>query len=300
GVVRWSAVRVTDITDQPAKRRIARLAAISGKPKDPKSIADCMDFYCQRLDEVGEKSPDLVVLPEVINADQLRNDGSNPSEPIPGYSTDRLAEKARKYRTYIVASLVEEEGPRLYNTAVVLDREGKIIGKYRKTHLTVGEGLLSGKRPGDSYPVFDTDFGRIGVQICFDNHYPEVARILAVKGAEIIAFPNMSDSREGGELWEPTVRVRAVDNHVHIVAAVNFGRSCIVSPRGELLSTTGKERGGIALAECDLDQSVRNYSDRSIGKRYLQVRRADTFEPLLHHYWESKGFEARAAQGAAD
>jgi predicted amidohydrolase len=94
----------------------------------------------------------------------------------------------------------------------------------------------------------------------------------------------MGDGREKGTLWEPYVRTRALDNQVHIVAAVNGGRSCIVSPRGALLSLVDKTRGAIALARCDLDETVRNYSGRPIGKRYLQIRRAGTFDILRHEY----------------
>jgi predicted amidohydrolase len=185
---------------------------------------------------------------------------------------------------YVAASLSEREGHCLYNTGVLIDREGRIVGKYRKTHLTIGESLVSGKTPGNEYPVFETDFGRVGYMICYDNHFPEVARALAIQGADVIVFSNMGDGRENGILWEPYIQTRALDNQVHIVAAVNGGRSCIVSPRGEILSIVDKTRGAIAIARCDLDVTVRNYSGREIGKRYMQVRRSDTFGILRHEY----------------
>ena len=128
---------------------------------------------------------------------------------------------------------------------------------------------------------------RIGYMICFDNHYPEVSRILAVKGAEIIVFSNMGDGREKGILWEAYMQTRALDNNVHIAASVNGGRSCIVSPRGEILSMSGQSPGSMAIAECDLDQSVRAWTGRPIDKRYLRVRRSETFEPLTRHLWET-------------
>ena len=288
GSVRWSDAQLTNITDVPVKPRTAYLAAISGKPYKPASPEDCMDFYCKQLDEIGPKGVDLVCLPEVINTDGVAGDRSKLAEPIPGPSSKRLAEKARKYGMYVCASLSEREGDRIYNTGIIIDRSGAIIGKYRKTHLTISELLLSGKMPGDTYPIFQTDIGAIGYMICYDNHYPEVARTLAVKGADIIVFSNMGDGREGGTLWETYIRTRALDNQVHIVAAVNGGRSCIVSPRGELLDINDKTPGAIASAHCDLDASVCDFTGRPIRKRYLRMRRNDTFAPLTGHFWEAK------------
>jgi len=216
-IIRWSGVRLTDVSDQPYKPRIVRLAAVSGAPEAPKSPQGCLDFYCGRLDKVGREGVDLVCLPEVINTSGLKGDTSRFAEPIPGPSTLRLAAYASKYRMYVAASLSEREGGCLYNTGVLIDREGRIIGKYRKTHLTIGESLLSGKTPGNTYPVFETDFGRVGYMICYDNHYPEVARALAIQGADVIVFSNMGDGREKGILWEPYMRTRALDNQVHPV-----------------------------------------------------------------------------------
>lgn len=285
GLVRWSSATLTDITDQPVTPRRARLAAIAGRPKNPRTSSECLDFYCARLDEAGRAGVDLVVLPEVINTDGIEGaDKPALAEPIPGPSTNRLSEKARQHHTYIAASLLERDGALLYNTGVLIDRQGAIVGKYHKTHPTIGESLTGGITPGDDFPVFDTDLGRVGYMICFDNHYPEVARTLAVKGAEIIVYSNMADSREKGALWEPYVRTRALDNGVYIVAAVNARGTCIVSPRGEVVASAAPQPGAIARADCPLGISVRNYSGREIGKRYLLLRRFDLFTPLTRHF----------------
>ena len=285
GRVRWSTATLTDITTQPVASRHARLAAISGRPKNPRSPADCLDFYCARLDEAGRAGVDLVVLPEVINTDGIETDNKSAlAEPISGPSFNRLAEKARQLHAYVAASLLERDGARLYNTGVLIDRQGSLVGKYHKTHPTIGESLTGGITPGDDFPVFDTDLGRVGYMICFDNHYPEVARTLAVKGAEIIVYSNMADSREKGALWEPYVRTRALDNGVYIVAAVNAKGTCIVSPRGEVVASAAARPGVIARADCPLGVSVRNYSGREIGKRYFLLRRFDLFAPLTQHY----------------
>ena len=281
GFVRWSDVRLADVTARPSLTRTARLAAISGRPSKPTCAHDCIDFYCERIDEVGADGVDLVCLPEVINADGLPGTKSELAEPIPGPSSEQLADAARTHQTYVGASLRERDGDAIYNTGILIDRKGNLVGKYHKTHLPLGEGFPQGTAPGYSYPILKTNFGKVGFMICYDAHFPEVARVLSLEGADVILHCNMGDGREGGNLWESLVRVRALDNQVHLVAAVNGGRSCIVSPRGEILSITDHTLGAIAYASCDLDISVRNYTKREIRKRYNYVRRPDTYGALV-------------------
>ena len=97
----------------------------------------------------------------------------------------------------------------------------------------------------------------------------------------------MGDGREGGTLWEPCIRTRALDNNVHIVASVNVGRSCIVDPRGEILSMVDKTPGAVAAARCDLGVSLSNFTRRPIGNRYQRMRRSDTYAPLTQHLWDT-------------
>ena len=112
------------------------------------------------------------------------------AEPIPGPATKRLGEAAQKNKIWVVAGLTERVGDIVYNTAVLLDRQGRVAGKYRKTHLP-REEWKEGVRPGQEYPVFDTDFGRVAIQICYDWFFPEPAAIFALKGAEIILCPDL-------------------------------------------------------------------------------------------------------------
>jgi predicted amidohydrolase len=228
---------------------------------------------------------DLVCLPENINTDEVvTEDKWKLIESIPGPTTQRLAEKARQHKVYIAASIAERDGDLRYNTAVLIDRRGEIVAKYRKSHLTISEHLLSGITEGNEFVVHQTDFGRVGLMICWDHHFPEVARILALKGAEMIVLPNAADAREGGSLWESAMRMRAVDNHVFIASAVNFGRSLVVGPDGVILAVNekvNKDPGGMVHAVCELGDSVANYSGQPINKRYLQVRRPEIYEALL-------------------
>ena len=286
GRVRFADVRMADVTDEAKPDRRVRLAAVSGNPERPQSSADSAAFYCERIDDVGPRGVDLVCLPELINCAGVPGRTQDLAEPIPGPTSERLASKAREYGTYVAASLAERDGAAVYNTGLLLDRAGEVVGKYHKTHLPMGEGFPDGTAPGQDYPVFDADFGRIGYMICWDTHFPEVARMLAIQGAEVIVNSNMGDGREGRTLWEPVIRTRAIDNQVHIAAAVNSGQSCIVSPRGELLAMTDRSRGAIAYAAADLSITVRNYTGRQIRRRYDHMRRADTYGLLTREILE--------------
>ena len=289
GSVRWVNARLIDVTDEPVKNRTAKLAAVGGRPANQCTAEEALKFYLERLDAVGAEGVDLVCLPETINDERIaRKTGVKLSEQIPGGPfVTAFAQKARQYRMYVAVSLVERDGDHLHNTGVLIDRSGNIVGKYRKTHPTMNERFLKGITPGDTYPVFNTDIGRVGYMICYDNHQPEVARALALNGAEIIVFSNNSDGREGGTLWESYMRTRALDNQVHIVASVNRpGQTCIVTPRGEILSPAGKTPGELSIANCDIALSARNGTGRTIQDRYLRVRRSDTFAPLLRDYAE--------------
>ena len=283
GKVLWGDPRLYDATDQESGRPV-HLAALSGNPDSPKSPAESIAFYCQKLDEIP--SADLVVLPELINSTGLDMPVLDLAEPIPGPTYGYLADRARSRGFYVAASLLEREGNAVYNTGVLIDRTGGMVGKYRKTHLAPGEDLLQGTAPGHDYPLFETDFGKVGYMICYDAHFPEVARILSLKGADVILFSNMGDGREGGSLWESFIRMRALDNQVHIAAAVNGGRSCIVSPRAEILAMSGKERGAWVTAACDLDCSASNFSGRPIRGRYNLYRRSETFGSLQRPLWD--------------
>lgn len=289
GRVAWADGWLTDVTDEPVDGpRVARLAAVSGNPDRLSCLTDCLDFYCEKIDEVGSRGVDLVCLPEIINAAGRPGSTADHAETIPGPSYERLADSARVQNTYVAASLYEREGDAIYNTGLLIDREGGIIGKYRKTHLPFGEGFPGGVAPGHEYPVFDTDLGCVGIMICYDTHFPEVARILSLRGAEIILNPNMGDGREGGILWEPVIRTRAIDNQVHVVAAINGGRSCIISPLGEVLAMTDRTRGSIAYATCNIGVTLHDSTTRVVRRRYDRGRRTDTYRVLTEHAWESQ------------
>ena len=123
------------------------------------------------LFRLGEQKADIVCLPEGITVVNTGQKYMDVSEPVPGPSTRFLGKLAKKYNMYIIAGIYEREGVAVYNTAVLLDRSGVLAGKYRKVCLP-REEIERGLTPGDSFPVFDTDFGRIGIMICWDVFFP--------------------------------------------------------------------------------------------------------------------------------
>ena len=148
--------------------------------------------------------------------------------------------------TDIVAAQGECDGHAVYNTAVLIDRSGKVAGKYRKIYLP-REEIEAGVTPGNSYPVFDTDFGRIGMMICWDMQYADPARALALRGAEIIFVPIW-----GGNTT--LTKARAIENQVHVVSCGYSIASTIYDPWGNLL-VEAKDRPGVAVVDIDLNET---------------------------------------------
>jgi predicted amidohydrolase len=195
-----------------------------------------------------------------------------------------LSRKAKQYATYAAASLHEREGSLIYNTAVLIDRYGRLAGKYRKTHLAMTEGE-NGITPGNDFPVFATDFGKVGLLVCWDNWFSEPARILRLKGAELLLLPIAGDG--GLEHWDVVSRARALDNGLYFVSSNTVGDSTsrIIDPSGKVLAETNSPFG-IVSAEIDLDRELRlrwlsvGPGDGEARSLYIHERRPDTYGPL--------------------
>jgi predicted amidohydrolase len=208
-------------------------------------------MYEPHIAEAARQKADLVVLGEVVPSVGLGKGVQEIAEPIPGPSTEYFGQLAKKHNLHIVVSLYERDRHLVYNAAVLLGPDGRLIGKYRKVCLPRGE-VDEGVAPGTDYPVFDTQFGKVGMMICYDGFFPEVARELTNRGAEVIAWP----------VWgcNPLLaRARACENHVYIVSSTyediarNWMLSAVFDHTGETIALA-KEWGTVAVAEVDLNQ----------------------------------------------
>ena len=228
-------------------------------------------LFCDQVDEAGRLKLDIVCLPEAILEFGTTKNGPQTAEPIPGPTSQRLAQAARKNHLWLVAGLYERDGAAVYNAAVLLDREGRIAGKYRKIHLPREEWQM-GITPGSCYPVFKTDFGTIAMQVCYDYFFPEEGSILGLKGAEIVFAPTWGTTfkdQDGRVEGENTFRVRARDNGIYLVPSVYDGNSMVIDPVGRVLATSDGHEG---LFWCEVDLSRREPLPwvghwRSVGPR---------------------------------
>jgi len=278
GSVLWK--RASLVPADPPKPRPVTLGTVYLRPKNSTPEKN-MDLWCAKIDEAGRRKCDIVCLGEVILKVGTRATTDDVAAPIPGPHTKRLGEAARRNRLYVVAGLSERAGSRVYNTAVLLDRQGRLAGAYRKIHLP-REEWKTGRTPGNAYPVFQADFGRVAVMICYDWFFPEAAAAFALGGAEILFAPTwgntLPDAPDGRADGETTFRVRARDNGLYLVPSVYSGSSMIIDPVGRILAAGNTE--GVYVAEVDLARRERLPwvgHWRSIGPR---DRMPETYDDL--------------------
>ncbi len=209
GEAEWGGMVFTK--SAPRTPRKVRLAAINFRPKGGKTGLDNCRMCTPFIEQAANQKADLVVLGECITTMGNGLDHVSGAEPIPGPSTEYLGTLADKHDLYLVTTLFEKVGHKVYNTAVMLGPDGELVGTYRKLCLARGE-YRKGIAPGKGFPVFDTRFGKVGMMICFDVHMPEVARGLAANGAEVIAMPIM-----GGH--PALAKARAIENQIFLVTS---------------------------------------------------------------------------------
>jgi N-carbamoylputrescine amidase len=225
------------------------------------------------------------------------------AEPVPGPTTARMQALAAELSVVIIASLFEERAPGLYhNTVAVIDADGTYLGKYRKSHIPDDPGFYEKFyfTPGDTgYRVFETRYARIGTLICWDQWYPEAARITSLMGADILFFPTAigwdvsetSDAvnREQYEAWQTIQRSHAIANGVHVVAVNRtgteagtrfWGGSFVANPFGTLIYCASHDMSETHVVEVNL----------SLNRKYREIwpfmrdRRIDTYQPIVNRW----------------
>lgn len=257
-----------------------------------------------RIEEAAAKGARIILLQELFNTiyfcqtvDDIYFDWS---QPIPGPITKKLTDLAKKLNVVIVGPFFERRAAGIYhNSLVVIDADGTLMGTYRKKHIPDDPHFYEKYyfTPGeDDYQVFDTKFAKIGPLICWDQWYPEAARITALKGAEILVYPTaigtLPDENEKGEefleAWQTIQRSHAIANGCFVAGInrvgqeqeVNFwGHSFVAGPFGKVLAESGAEEE-ILIAEADLSQIEKQ---RQVWP-FFRDRRIDTYKPILKRY----------------
>ena len=244
GTVYFGGMTLKEVS--PPKPRTVRLATIYHRPENTGSSLKSLEEFTKYVDLAGEKGADIVCLPEGVTIIGTGKTYIDVSEPVPGPTTKILGDLAKKYHMYIVAGIYEKEGPAVYCTAILLGRDGKLKGKYRKVSIP-NEEFHGGITPGDSFSsVFDTDFGKIGIMICLDVFFPEAARMLALQGAEVIFLPIW-----GGNLT--LFRARAIENQIYLVTSSYDSETGIFDKTGKLMAEADEE-SPVAMVEVDLNK----------------------------------------------
>lgn len=260
----WDDVSLEEIPN-PGPRTVT-VATVKFQPHGTGSAAENVRQFVELMDRAVPEKADVILLPEGMTVAGTGKSDADVAEPLPGPTTTRLAEVARRRHAWIIAGLYEREAPAVYNTAVVIDRDGRLAGKYRKVYLP-REEIEAGLTPGNDFPIFRTDFGRIGVMICWDVQYADPARALALKGAEMILVP----------IWDGNatlIKARAIENQVFLVTSTYGNASLVLDPNGET-QAIATENGTVAVARIDLN---RRYDDEWLGnmrERFMKELRLD-------------------------
>jgi N-carbamoylputrescine amidase len=268
--------------------------------------AESLSRHVELIREAAGKGAQIICLQELFNIPYFctRQDPAlfDLAEPVPGPTTEHLAALAADLGVVIIVPLFEKRGPGLYhNTVAVIDADGTVLGRYRKMHIPQ-DPCFEEKfyfTPGDlGYPVWKTRYGKIGVLICWDQWYPEAARLTALAGAEILFYPTAIGwlSSEKAPLgaaqhcaWETVQRGHAVANGCYVVAVNRigpqddtefWGQSFVANPYGEIVAKASPDREQALVVPCDL-QAVEDF--RRIWP-FFRDRRVDTYGPLTKRY----------------
>ena len=271
-----------------------------------------LDFSIAKIHEAAAANADLVVLPELhLGPYFCQNEDFNHydlAQPIPGPTTDILSTVAKKLSIVIVSTIFEKRAPGLFhNTAVVFDKDGSIAGKYRKMHIPDDPGFYEKYyfTPGDlGFKPIETSIGKLGVLICWDQWFPEAARLMALAGAELLIYPtaigwdnndNKEEQQRQLDAWITIQRSHAVANGIPVIACnrigfeqspdsaagINFwGNSFIAGPQGEIIKQADDSES--SLLTCTLDKSRTEYI-RKIWP-FLRDRRIDDYNDLTKRF----------------
>ncbi|MDP6483145.1 MAG: nitrilase-related carbon-nitrogen hydrolase [Nitrospinota bacterium] len=269
-----------------------------GTDMPPGEIREVMtEAHVPFIEEAGKRDVQVLCLQELFTQPYFPPSQDikwcDAAEAVPdGPTVGRMRELAKKHGMVMIVPVVEEDLTGVYyNTAAVIDADGAYLGKYRKTHLPQVAGFYEKFffKPGNSgYPVFETAFLKLGVYICYDRHFPEGWRALALNGAEYIVNPSATTAGLSQSIWTLEQPAAAVANGVFI-GAINrvgteapwnigkfYGSTYVVDPRGKILAQAGEDEDELVVADIDLD-TVRETRNRW---QFFRDRRTETYGGL--------------------
>ena len=244
------------------------------------------------LEKIKDENPDFVILPEMFCCPYQTENFPIYAEKEGGPVWQQLSGYAKQYGIYLIGGSMPEKDAEgnVYNTSYIFDREGKQIGKHRKVHLfdiDVKGGQTFKESDtltaGDSDTVFDTEFGKMGVMLCFDIRFPELSRMMVNDGTRIVFVPAAFNMTTGPAHWELSFRTRALDNQIYMVGCapardvssgyISWGHSIVTDPWGRVTGMLD-ENEGILLAELDMDYEEQVREELPL----LKSRRKDIYQ----------------------
>ncbi|MDQ0338222.1 N-carbamoylputrescine amidase [Caldalkalibacillus uzonensis] len=278
---------------------------VSGEEPVQVHIDHAVQKHIKLVEEAASKGAKIICLQEVFTTPYFCTEQNEKwyaaAEPIPdGPTTQTFMELAKRLGVVIVLPIYEKAAEGVYyNTAAVIDADGSYLGKYRKNHIPhvqAGENLNNGFwekyyfKPGNlGYPVFDTTYGKVGVYICYDRHFPEGARLLALNGAEIVFNPSATVAGLSEYLWKLEQPAHAVANGIYF-GAINrvgyeqpwnlgefYGQSYLVDPRGNFVAMGSRDKTEVVIGEMDrhLIAEVRDQW------QFFRDRRPETYQDMV-------------------
>ncbi len=246
-----------------------------------------IEKFIKFLEMAHKKDAEIIVAPETFIYRGNSEGYKTVAEEIPGITTDKLLKKSEEYGISIICGLIERGYQKPFNTVVLIKPNTEIVA-YRKTHLfkisdyNIDESRIFER--GFEFIVNEVSGIKIGIMVCFEIRFPEVARILALKGSDVIVVPSNFTARTGKHHWEPLLKARAIENELFIVAVnetgtnrktgvKSFGHSMVVNPWGETVLKAGVEEG-LFIADLDISQI------KTVRKRVpiFELRRNDLYE----------------------
>ncbi len=263
----------------------------------PEIMEAMIQKHIPYIESAGEQGVQILCLQELFNAPYFCPSQDSrwydAAEPVPGPTVERMVAYARKYGMVMIVPVFErEQAGVLYNTAAVIDADGTYLGKYRKNHIPHTSGFWEKYffRPGNlGYPVFETQYAKIGVYICYDRHFPEGARVLGLNGAEIVYNPSATVAGLSQYLWKLEQPSYAATNG-YFMGCINrvgtetpwnigkfYGSSYFVDPRGQIFAQASEDSDELLIAEFDLAmiEEVRRVW------QFYRDRRPETYDRLI-------------------